>query len=77
VLLSPGQAEVVSVPLDAEPAFTYQKGWRAVFYWRSEGFKTRFDIWADSSPWLKTWLPTWLQRRGVPVNAAPSEWMDQ
>jgi hypothetical protein len=76
-LLSPGQAEVVSVPVDAEPAFTYQKDWRAVFYWRREGLKTRFDIWADSSPWLKTCLPAWLQRRGVPVNAAPSEWMDQ
>ena len=77
VLLSPGQAEVVLVPLNAEPAATYQKDWRAVFYWRREDLKTRFDIWADSSPLLKTWLPTWLQPRGVPVHAAPSEWMDQ
>ena len=72
VLLSPGQAEVVLVPLDAEPAFIYQKDWRAVFYWRREDLKTRFDIWADSS----RWLPTWLQGRGVRVHAAPSEWMD-
>ncbi len=77
VLLSPGQAEVVLVPLDAEPAATYQKDWRAVFYWRREDLKTRFDIWAASSALLKIWLPTWLQRSGVPVHAAPSEWMDQ
>ena len=77
VLLSPGQAEVVLVPLDAGPAATYQRDWRAVFYWRREDLKTRFDIWANSSSWLKTWLPTWLQRRGVHVHAAPSEWMDQ
>jgi hypothetical protein len=73
VLLSAGQAEVVLGPLDAEPAATYQKDWRAVFYWRREDLKTRFDIWADSSPWL----PTWLQGRGVHVYRAPSEWMDQ
>lgn len=74
VLLPPGQAEVVLVPLDAEPAFTYQKDWRAVFYWKRESLKTRFDVWADTGPW---WLPTMLQGRGVRVCAAPSEWMDQ
>ncbi len=73
VLLPAGQTEVILVPLDAEPAATYQRDWRAVFYWRREGLKTRFDIWANSSPWL----PTWLQGRGVHVHAAPSEWMDQ
>jgi hypothetical protein len=72
VLLSPGQAEVVLVPLDAEPAFTYQKDWRAVFYWRREDWKTRFDIWANSL----SWLPTWLRGCGVRVYGAPSEWMD-
>jgi hypothetical protein len=77
VLLSPHRAEVILVPLGAGPAATYQRDWRAVFYWRREGLKTRFDIWADSSPWLKTWLPTRLQRHGVLVYAAPSEWMDQ
>ena len=73
VLLSPGQAEVVLVPLDAGPAATYQRDWRAVFYWRREDLKTRFDIWADSS----LWLPAWLRGRGVRVHGAPSEWMDQ
>jgi hypothetical protein len=73
VLLSPGQAEVVLVPLDAEPAATFQKDWRAVFYWTQEDVKTRFDIWASSSPLL----PTWLRARGVRVNRAPSKWMDQ
>ena len=73
VLLSAGQAEVVLIPLDAEPAATYQKDWRAVFYWRREDLKTRFDIWADSSPLL----PTWAQGRGVRVHRAPSQWMDQ
>jgi len=73
VLLSAGQTEVVLVPLDAEPAFSYQKDWRAVFYWRREDLKTRFDIWADSL----RWLPSWLQRRGVRVYGAPSEWIDQ
>ena len=77
VLLSAGQAEVILVPLDAEPAATYQRDWRAVFYWRREDLKTRFDIWAYSSPSLKIWLPTWLQGRGVRVHGAPSEWMDQ
>jgi hypothetical protein len=71
LLLSPGQAEVVLVPLDAEPAFAYQKGWRAVFYWRREDLKTRFDIWTQTLPWLPTSF------RGVRVNAAPSGWMDQ
>ena len=73
VLLSPGQTEVILVPLNAEPAFTYQKDWRAVFYWRREDLKTRFDIWADTS----SWVPTWLQRRGVRVQGAPSQWIDQ
>ena len=73
VLLSPGQEEVVLVPLDAEPAATFQPDWRAVFYWRREDVKTRFDIWADSS----SWLPTWLHGRGVHVNRAPSQWLDQ
>ena len=73
VLLYSGQTEMILVPLNAEPAFTYQKDWRAVFYWRREDLKTRFDIWADSSPWV----PTWLQRRGVRVQGAPSQWIDQ
>ena len=77
VLLPAGQAEVILVPLDAEPAADYQTDWRAVFYWRREDLKTRFDIWAYSPPSLKIWLPTWLQRDGIPVHAAPSEWMDQ
>src|SRR5437016_4231298 len=49
VLLYSGQTEMILVPLNAEPAFTYQKDWRAVFYWRREDLKTRFDIWADTS----------------------------
>jgi hypothetical protein len=73
VLLSPGEAEVLSVPLDAEPAFTYQKDWRAVFYCRKADLKTRFDIWADA----QTWVPTWLKGRGVRVYRASSQWMDQ
>ena len=77
VLLSAGQAEVILVPLDAEPAAIYQKDWRAVFYWRTEDWKLRFDAWACSSPSLKIWLPTWLQRNGIPVRAEPSQWMDQ
>ncbi len=74
VLLSAGQAEVILVPLDAA---TYQKDWRAVFYWRRVDGKLRFDIWFANSPSLKIWLPRWLQRDGIPVRAAPSEWMDQ
>ena len=70
VLLSAGQAEVVLVPLDAEPAATYQKDWRAVFYWRRQDWKLRFDVWACNSPSLKIWLPTWLQRDGIPVRKA-------
>jgi len=72
VLLSPDQLEVILVPLDAEPAFTYQRDWRAVFYWRREDWQTRFEVWLDSSPWL----PTRFQGRGVRVQAAPSEWID-
>jgi hypothetical protein len=81
VLLSPGQSEVVLVPLDAEPAATFQKDWRAVFYWRQEDLKTRFYIWADSSPirlWQDQWLPIWVPHMdGIPVNPAASQWMDQ
>src|SRR5436190_19971023 len=78
VLLSAGQAEVVLVPLDAEPAATYQKDWRAVFYWRRENWQTRSMLWIHSEPLLTDWCPwlsDWCQRRGVSVNAAPSEWM--
>jgi len=73
VVLSPGQAEVVLVPLDAEPTLTYQKDWRAVFYWRREDLKTRFDVWADTS----LYVPAWLKGRGVRVYRAPSRWMDK
>jgi hypothetical protein len=66
VLLSPGQVEVILVPLDAEPAFKYHRNWRAVFYWRGEGLLTRFEL------WVKTMLP----RRGVRMKGAPSEWID-
>ena len=80
VLLSPGQAEVISVPLAAEPAVTYQRNWRAVFYWRRENWQTRSLLWLQSSPWLPDWLPwlsNWIQRRGIRVQRAPSEWMDR
>lgn len=73
VLVSPGQAEVILVPLNAAPAFTYQRDWRAVFYWRRENWQTRFKVWLDSSPWL----PTSRQGRGVRVQGAPSEWIDE
>ena len=72
-LLSPGQVEVILVPLDAEPAFKYHRNWRAVFYWRQEGLLTRFELWANSLALVSTMFPG----RGIRVQGAPSEWLDQ
>ena len=72
VLLSAGQAEVIVVPLDTRPVSTYHKDWRAVFSWRRENWKTRFDIWAATSEWLPISFP-----RSYRVEWAPSEWLDQ
>jgi hypothetical protein len=74
VLLSPGQAEVILVPLHAKPAFIFQGDWRAIFYWRRQDLQTRFyDFWEASSPWL----PNSFQVHGIPTQAAPSQWIDQ
>jgi len=72
VLLSPGQVEVILVPLDAEPAFKYHRNWRAVFYWRREGWQTRFELWVNSL----AWVPTVFPGHGIHVQGAPSEWID-
>jgi hypothetical protein len=73
VLLSPGQVEVILVPLNAERAFNYHRNWRAVFYWRREGWQTRFQLWVNSLAWVSTMFPG----RGIRVQGARSEWIDQ
>jgi hypothetical protein len=72
VLLSPGQAEVILVALDAKPAFLFQRAWRAIFYWRRENWRTRFDVWVATSPSVRAIRG----RVGVRVQGAPSEWIN-